>query len=144
MERYIREVIETFRNEISQKDTNHPIFHGCWDWHSSVHGHWALLESAHLVQDEESLQWVLNRLQHPKMLKEIQYLQDHPNFEMPYGRAWFLRLMMRLEQLTGLEQYNCLVQEIADHLLESLEASSQSPLISEYHNPSWTIIQLYA
>ena len=71
MERYIHEIIKTFRYEISQSDTNHPIFHGCWDWHSSVHGHWALLESAHLVQDDDSLQWVLTRLQQKNMLEEI-------------------------------------------------------------------------
>ena len=134
MEKFIREVIQTFRNEISQYDINHPIFHGCWDWHSSVHGHWALLESAHLVQDEGSIQWVLNRLQHPQMLKEIQYLQDHPNFEMPYGRAWFLRLMMRLEQITGFDEYNTMVQDVADNLYENLKTSFHSPKISEYKN----------
>ena len=21
---------------------NHPVFYGCFDWHSSVHGHWLL------------------------------------------------------------------------------------------------------
>ena len=144
MERYIHEIIKTFRNEISQNDTNHPIFHGCWDWHSSVHGHWALLESAHLVHDEDSLQWVMKRLQHKNMLEEIQYLQDHPTFEMPYGRAWYLRLMIRLEQITGFDEYNPMVQNIAHNLCEYLKNSIHSPMISEYKNPSWAFIQLHA
>ena len=85
MEETLREFIKTFRSEVSQKDTEHVIFHGCWDWHSSVHGHWPLLESAHLVNDKENFEWVSRRLQSKDMKEEIQYLGDHPEFEMPYG-----------------------------------------------------------
>ena len=31
MEQHIKEFIHTFKIEISQRDTDHPIFHGCWD-----------------------------------------------------------------------------------------------------------------
>ena len=27
---------------ISSPKENHPAFYGCFDWHSSVHGHWLL------------------------------------------------------------------------------------------------------
>ena len=124
-------------------DTEHAIFHGCWDWHSSVHGHWALLESAHLVKDKENLEWVTERLQSKNMEEELQYLREHPEFEMPYGRAWYLRLMMRLEQITGFGDYKCLVQEIALDLREWIENSMRNPSISEYKNPSWALIQLH-
>ena len=139
----IKEFIKTFRSETSQKDTEHAIFHGCWDWHSSVHGHWALLESSHLVRDKENLEWVTERLQSKNMEEELQYLRDHPEFEMPYGRAWYLRLMMRLEQITGFRDYKCLVQEIALDLREWIDNSMRDPSISEYKNPSWALIQLY-
>lgn len=144
MKDIIPEFIKTFRSEVSQKDTEHVIFHGCWDWHSSVHGHWALLESAQLVDDKENLGWVSERLQSKGMEEEIRYLRDHPDFEMPYGRAWYLRLMMRLEQLTGFGDYKCLVQEIALDLREWIENSMRDPSISEYKNPSWALIQLHA
>jgi len=143
MEEIVKEFIKTFRSETSQKDTEHIIFHGCWDWHSSVHGHWALLESAHLVKDKENLEWVSERLQSKNMEEELQYLRDHPEFEMPYGRAWYLRLMMRLEQITGFGDYKCLVQEIALDLREWIENSMRDPSISEYKNPSWALIQLH-
>jgi len=143
MENTIKEFIKTFRSETSQKDTEHVIFHGCWDWHSSVHGHWALLESAHLVKDKENLEWVSERLQSKNMEEEIRYLRDHPEFEVPYGRAWYLRLMMRLEQITGFGDYKCLVQEIALDLREWIDNSMRDPSISEYKNPSWALIQLY-
>ena len=113
MEEILTEFTKTFKSEISKKDTGHVIFHGCWDWHSSVHGHWALLESAHLMKDNENLEWVSERLQSKNMEEEIRYLGDHSEFEMPYGRAWYLRLMMRLEQITGFGDYKCLVHEIA-------------------------------
>ena len=144
MTEIIKEFIKTFRHELAQKDTEHVIFHGCWDWHSSVHGHWALLESAHLVSDKENLEWVSERLQSKDMEKEIRHLRDNPDFEMPYGRAWYLRLMMRLEQITGFGDYKCLVQEIALDLREWIESSMRDPSISEYKNPSWALIQLHA
>ena len=143
MEEILAEFTKTFRSELSKKDTEHVIFHGCWDWHSSVHGHWALLESAHLVKDNENLEWVAERLQSKNMEEEIRYLRDHPEFEMPYGRAWYLRLMMRLEQITGFGNYKCLVQEIALDLREWIENSMRDPSISEYKNPSWALIQLH-
>ena len=143
MEETLREFIKTFKSEVSQKDTEHVIFHGCWDWHSSVHGHWALLESAHLVNDKENFEWVSRRLQSKDIEEEIQYLNDHPEFEMPYGRAWYLRLMMRFEQITGNENYKSLVQEIALNLREWIDNSMRDPSISEYKNPSWALIQLH-
>jgi hypothetical protein len=143
MSNIIKEFIKTFRSEILQNDTEHAIFHGCWDWHSSVHGHWALLESAHFVEDKESLELVSNRLTSKNMENEIRYLRDNPDFEMPYGRAWYLRLMMRLEQITKFSDYKCLVQEIALDLREWIDNSMQDPSISEYKNPSWPLIQLH-
>ena len=71
MEEIVKEFIKTFRSETSQKDTEHVIFHGCWDWHSSVHGHWALLESSYLLDDKENLEWVTERLQSKHMEEEI-------------------------------------------------------------------------
>ena len=28
---------------VARRDTEHPAFHGCVDWHSACHGVWALL-----------------------------------------------------------------------------------------------------
>ncbi len=39
------------------------------------------------------------------MQKELAYLKKHPAFEMPYGRAWFLKLMVEYELVTGNNQY---------------------------------------
>ena len=31
----------------------HPIFFGCFDWHSSVHGHWLLARAAIMLPHTE-------------------------------------------------------------------------------------------
>ena len=43
---------------IVRTDTTHAVFHGCYDWHSSVHGHWALVRVARVTgghQEKRSL-----------------------------------------------------------------------------------------
>ena len=144
MTEIIREFIKTFRSELSQKDTEHSVFHGSWDWHSAAHGHWALLESAHLMDDEESLEWVLQRLHGKEMKEEFQYLQQNPDFEMPYGRAWLLRLILRLEELMGNTDHRDATQKVALGLREWLSSSEMKPSIPEYKNPSWALLQLHA
>ena len=144
MTEIIREFIKTFRHELAQKDTEHAVFHGSWDWHSAAHGHWALLESAHLMDDEESLEWVLQRLHGKEMKEEFQYLQQNPDFEMPYGRAWLLRLILRLEELMGNSDHRDSTQEVALGLREWLSSSEMEPSIPEYKNPSWALVQLHA
>ena len=144
MAEIIREFIKTFRHELAQKDTEYSVFHGSWDWHSAAHSHWALLESAHLMDDEESLEWVLQRLHGKEMKEEFQYLQQNPDFEMPYGRAWLLRLILRLEELTGNTDHRDATQEVALGLRKWLSSSEMKPSIPEYKNPSWALVQLHA
>jgi hypothetical protein len=73
-------------------------FTGSYDWHSAVHGHWALLSMARVRKDEETRTFVLRRL-HPSILAaEGTYLEENPDFEMPYGRAWLVLLLDELER----------------------------------------------
>ena len=37
-----RALVEPIRVGVARKDTGHAAFHGCMDWHSAVHGVWAL------------------------------------------------------------------------------------------------------
>lgn len=41
---------ETIAAAIGRRDTDHAIFHGCYDWHSAVHG-WALLRIARVTRE---------------------------------------------------------------------------------------------
>ena len=33
--------------DVATPEALHPIFYGCYDWHSAVHGHWLLARCLH-------------------------------------------------------------------------------------------------
>lgn len=73
----------------------HPAFHGCLDWHSSVHMQWSavtLLRCANQVIDHtiiDALTGVLNdRLNDENARVEAEYLRIHRGYERPYGWGW--------------------------------------------------------
>ncbi len=75
-----------------------PAFFGCYDWHSSVHGHWLLARLAKSFPDAPfaaPARAALSRSLTPeKIAGEARYL-DGPgriSFERPYGLAWLLQL----------------------------------------------------
>ncbi len=77
----------------------HPVFYGCLDWHSSVHGHWMLVK---LLKDfpkignkEEIIKILENSFQKDKMVLEAEYFGKYTaskGFERTYGWAWLLKL----------------------------------------------------
>ncbi len=74
----------------------HPVFFGCFDWHSAVHTHWLLLR---LLNDRGSLppradiEAALDAaFTAEKIAVEAEYLAARPYFERPYGLAWLMAL----------------------------------------------------
>lgn len=78
----------------------HPVFHGHFDWHSSVHGHWTLVRLLKLFPDHEKAsevrQVLAKNFTENGLLAEAQYLREHKSFERMYGWAWALRLGLEL------------------------------------------------
>lgn len=78
----------------------HPVFYGCFDWHSSVHSHWALLRQLRLVDEHPMEARILrslgSRFTAENVEREVEYFEANKNFEKPYGWAWFLRLVSEL------------------------------------------------
>lgn len=74
----------------------HPAFFGCYDWHSAVHGHWAMLRVLNHFPDlpeAVAIKEVLNRhLTAANIRAELAFQKADPTFEQPYGWAWALRL----------------------------------------------------
>lgn len=77
----------------------HPVFYGCLDWHSSVHGHWMLVkllkEFPNLENREEIIATLNNSFQKDKMILEAEYFGKYTaskGFERTYGWAWLLKL----------------------------------------------------
>lgn len=64
----------------------HPAFHGCLDWHSSVHMQYSAVL---LANSHPSLAQLLDaRLTPTHTQQEADYLRARPSFERPYGWAW--------------------------------------------------------
>ena len=77
----------------------HPAFSGCFDWHSSVHGHWALvrlLKSFPDLPNKDRIREVFARSFSRENLEgEAAYFTQYEQgrqFERTYGWAWLLKL----------------------------------------------------
>lgn len=87
---------------LSPKDL-HPSFYGCFDWHSSVHGHWMLvrlLKTKPHLQNADKIENILNEsFNEENIQKEADYFTKYPlgnTFERTYGWAWLLKLDQEL------------------------------------------------
>jgi DUF2891 family protein len=81
-----------------------PAFCGCYDWHSSVHGHWLLVRLLRTFPDApfaKSARDALKESLTAENLKtEATYLrgEGRASFERPYGLAWLLQLCAELRE----------------------------------------------
>jgi hypothetical protein len=81
-----------------------PAFFGCYDWHSSVHGHWLLARLARTFPQAEFAQAARDALSRDltaeKMAQEAAYLRGagRASFERPYGSVWLLQLAAELRE----------------------------------------------
>jgi hypothetical protein len=80
----------------------HPAFYGCFDWHSSVHGHWMLVKLLKLFPNVKNKSIIIKSLNQnlskENILKEVAYLnqKNRKSFERTYGWAWLLKLSEEL------------------------------------------------
>ncbi|MDX2193030.1 MAG: DUF2891 domain-containing protein [Gemmatimonadales bacterium] len=81
-----------------------PSFYGCYDWHSSVHGHWLLARLARLHPDApyaaEARAALDTSFTPARVAGEVAYLRTagRASFERPYGLAWLLQLGRELRE----------------------------------------------
>ena len=66
-----------------------------------MHGHWALLRLARVTGDARFSDAALGELTPDRIAAEAARLRGEPAFEMPYGRAWLLRLAIEHALVTG-------------------------------------------
>lgn len=81
-----------------------PAFYGCYDWHSSVHGHWLLTRLARTFPDASFVQPAREALRQSltaeNIAQEAAYIRGdgRASFERPYGLAWLLQLAAELRE----------------------------------------------
>lgn len=81
-----------------------PAFYGCYDWHSSVHGHWLLVRLIRTFPDapfaQPAREALRGSLTPENIAQEAAYLRapGRTSFERPYGLAWLLQLAAELHE----------------------------------------------
>jgi hypothetical protein len=77
----------------------HPAFYGCFDWHSSVHGHWMLVRllktTSGLPKDAAIRNMLAGSFTPDALAGEVAYFRTYKlanTFERTYGWAWLLKL----------------------------------------------------
>ena len=101
---YPNKIAHTLESDEDAKPPRHltPVFFGCYDWHSSVHGHWLLARLARRFPDAPFAAAARAALRGSftpeKVAGEVAYLsrKERATFERPYGLAWLLRLAAEL------------------------------------------------
>jgi len=89
-------------SEVQNPAAFHPAFYGCYDWHSSVHGHWMLVRLLKIFPDlpeaAEIRSALSENLAAENIMVEVKYLHQpgRKSFERTYGWAWLLKLVEEL------------------------------------------------
>src|SRR5438105_2436224 len=81
-----------------------PAFCGCYDWHSSVHGHWLLVRLVRTFPDAPfaaaAREALKKSLTAENLKEEASYIRGkgRASFERPYGLSWLLQLCAELRE----------------------------------------------
>lgn len=113
--------------EVTGPKVLHPAFYGCYDWHSSVHGHWMLvrlLKSFPNLPEASQIREALNaNLTAQNIQAEVAYMKqpNRQSFERTYGWAWALKLAEELHSWDDAdgERWSENLQPLAETLAKS-------------------------
>ena len=106
---------QEFPNKISRTTDNaeaigrpkiiFPMFYGCFDWHSSVHGHWLLVRLLRVgprdaAWRDEAVAKLNQSFTAENLAGEVANFARpaRGSWERPYGLAWFLQLTLELRE----------------------------------------------
>ena len=104
---YPNKISRTYKgdSEIGSPQDLFPVFFGCFDWHSSVHGHWLLVRLLRVgPQDAPWREAAIAKLDASFTTENVagelkNFAQVTPgSWERPYGLAWYLQLTAELRQ----------------------------------------------
>lgn len=113
--------------DVQNPQALHPAFYGCYDWHSSVHGHWMLVRLLRmfptLPEAGDIRQAIGANLSAKNILVETAYLKqkNRQSFERTYGWAWLLKLAEELSLSADADArvWSHNLQPLVDALIDS-------------------------
>jgi hypothetical protein len=114
-------------SEVSSPKVLHPAFYGCYDWHSSVHGHWMLVRLLKMfpnLPESAQIRAALGaNLTAENIRAEIAYMKqpNRQSFERTYGWAWALKLAEELHSWNDADgkKWSENLQPLAETLTQS-------------------------
>ncbi|MBL0311644.1 MAG: DUF2891 domain-containing protein [Holophagaceae bacterium] len=114
--------------EVRSPKALHPAFYGCFDWHSSVHGHWMLvklLRDFPELPEAKEIRAVLDENLAPdRIALEVAYFvqPNRKSFERTYGWAWLLKLAAELRAWDSPDarRWSANLQPLADRVAAAL------------------------
>lgn len=103
-----------------------PIFYGCFDWHSAVHGYWSIVrlikQYPELDSDGKVRQLLKSHITKENLAVEMAFFQDENNlsFERTYGWAWLFKLQQELKSWRNADaqEWAKILQPLVDLLSE--------------------------
>ena len=113
------------KSQLKEPHALHPAFYGCYDWHSSVHGHWMLVRLLKLFPDMPEANEIRKKLKQNISAKniagELRYLKSaSKSWERMYGWAWLLKLAEELKNWNDPMGQSCSknLQPLSDLIVE--------------------------
>ncbi|HEX8076231.1 MAG TPA: DUF2891 domain-containing protein, partial [Chthoniobacterales bacterium] len=128
-----------------------PAFCGCYDWHSSVHGHWLLVRLVKTFPDapfaKPAREALGKSLTAENLKQEAAYLrgEGRASFERPYGMAWLLQLVAELAEWDDPQAREMLAnlapleQAVRDRLTTWLPKLSHPVRIGEHNQTAFAL-----
>jgi len=115
-------------HELQSPRALHPAFYGCYDWHSTVHGHWMLVrllrQFPQLPEAAEIRRQLDEHLSEQPVAVEVAYFgqPNRKSFERTYGWAWLLKLQAELRSWDSPEarRWAQALQPLADTVTRAL------------------------
>lgn len=124
---YPNKLGQVLKDEKSLKSPQelHPAFYGCFDWHSSVHGHWMLIRLLKMFPNLPEAGQIRQRLNEnlsaENIRAEVAYLDTaSKSWERMYGWSWLMKLAEELYDWddTDGRQWKKNLQPLTDTMIE--------------------------
>jgi Protein of unknown function (DUF2891) len=112
--------------ELQNPKVLHPTFYGCFDWHSSVHGHWSIAfllnNFDNLNEKELAIQKLEQTITIKNIAQELEYFKKphEKSFERMYGWNWLLKLQLELDQSknTRLQKLAMILKPLTQNIVQ--------------------------
>lgn len=133
----------------------HPSFYGCFDYHSAVHGHWAMvraLKKFPQIRFNQKIRQILSvHLGRESLEKEASYFSRRyaETFERPYGWGWVLRLSAELKEFDDEDariwekNLKPLEQRMVEGVYSYLPKLTFPVRAGTHHNTAFSLVHFY-